>query len=199
MSDTPSGSNPNVASSKKRKGAGGRPELDNIWQYFDKVDPPKDQAVKWKRNFNAKCHACKEVVTGKPAVMRQHLSHCDQAPPSDQMDADRQTADAAASSISQAEQPHSPPKGMRAYLDKNKISKTEKQRLWVLLALAFVVCGWSFRMSNLLTFCKICVPTLLLQVSYSMPDACMICLGQLCQQTCSKPSHQHYGRARRKL
>ncbi len=77
--------------------------------------------------------------------MKEHVSLCDQATLSDRMDADSQQISNAASTSSQPV--NSPPKKglLASFVDKAKITDTQRKRLHVLLCLACITSGWSFR------------------------------------------------------
>ena len=136
MSDT------NTPANKKRK-AGGRPLDEKIWKHFNQIDLPPDKAEKAKRNHDAECKHCGTVIIGRPYKMKEHLSLCDQASNSDRMEADSMQISNAASTSSQSAV--TSPRKITSFVDRVKITAPQQRHLSVLLCIAFVTSGWSFR------------------------------------------------------
>jgi len=177
MSDQPPSPSPlgssTFASSKKRK-TGGRPEKD-AWLSFDKIELPQAKAKSLGRNYDAQCKACSETIPGQPQHMYKHLAKCPGLQPSDQMAAMNKIADQGnvSTASTSANLPSSP---MKKYLDKAPISKDGMMRLWLLLCLAFVMCGWSFRSVENQQFVNFLQN---LRPKFTPPSMCLLISSQL--------------------
>ena len=124
------------------------------------------------RNCRNSLLACGTVVTGKPSELNRHLSACKEIGLSDQLVALTHATAKGASSASSSGQQNKLSSPMKKYLDKAAIGPHEMRRLQLLLALCFVMCGWSFRSveSPFLTqFCQNLRP------NFECPSKCKAC------------------------
>ena len=156
--ETPSGlAGSSTSAPKKRKLASSGRKERPCWDSFEKIELPEERARSLGRNFDGKCLACGSVVTGKPKDLNRHLSECKELAPGDQITALMAAATQAGvtaetghlASGSATKPSESTKKSSRSpikkYLDRATIGPAEMRRLQLLLCLAFVMCGWSFR------------------------------------------------------
>lgn len=195
MSDNPPSGLPDssAATVKKRKIASTGRKESACWNSFDKIELPEAKQKSLQRNFDGKCLACGTVVTGKPLDLNRHLSTCKELKLSDQLTALTNAASkgggtassagaaenaqagtaSGASTSNQQKRLNSP---MKKYLDKAAIGPHEMRRLQLMLALCFVMCGWSFRSAEspfLTQFCQNLRP------KFDCPCKCSACLHAL--------------------
>ena len=138
-----------VPSTGKRKAAG-RPPDEQIWKHFKQIQLPSEKAKTIKRNHDAECNQCGRVIVGKPYKMKEHLSLCDDASNSDRMEADTMQISAAASTSSHPASGISGkavnrPTKITKFMDEAKLTASANRLLSVMLCIAFVTAGWSFR------------------------------------------------------
>ncbi len=131
----------------------GHRHLDDIWQYYKKIRLPNDKADTLHRNYDARCKYCGETVVGKPQMMRKHTSKCTSTSHTGQLHAlseQAKQADSHASNQSRNQSAASEANGqpktcqLDKYVDRIKITPHQMKRWCMLLAIAFVMNGWSF-------------------------------------------------------
>jgi hypothetical protein len=127
-----------AATSKGHRG------LDDIWDHYKKIKLEKGEASRLHRNYDARCKGCNTQVPGKPEKLRRHLATCNKAAPHSQIHALQEQAKRAGSAASQtASQTDQGPIDTR--VDRVKVTPQQKNKWWYLLAVAFVMTGWSFQ------------------------------------------------------
>lgn len=170
---TPSGlAGSSTATTKKRKIASTGRKESACWGSFEKIELPEERQKALQRNYDGKCLACGTVVTGKPSELNRHLSACKEIGLSDQLVALTHATAKGASSASSSGQQNKMSSPMKKYLDKAAIGPHEMRRLQLLLALCFVMCGWSFRSVEspfLMQFCQNLRP------NFECPSKCKAC------------------------
>ena len=107
------------------------------WEHFDKVTLPKAKQLALKRNYDASCHACGTTIEGRPQKMAKHLRDCKSVDADVRMQALEQSAAVGEPQATQSK--------LTSTVDNVRISSAQMTRLHKLLALAFIMCGWSFR------------------------------------------------------
>ncbi|DBA96876.1 TPA: hypothetical protein ACH3X3_013031 [Trebouxia sp. C0006] len=119
--------------------------LDDTWDHFKKIKLDSNAAKTLHRNYDAICKGCAERVVGKPEKMRWHLVNCSKAAPTSQLQALKQQARRAGSHASQSCSQSNQGPDMDMYIDRVRVTPRQKETWWYLLAVAFIMTGWSFQ------------------------------------------------------
>ncbi|DBA78737.1 TPA: hypothetical protein ACH3X1_008647 [Trebouxia sp. C0004] len=119
-----------------------------MWDHFNKKKVSAVDAAKLHRNFDAVCKGCNQTVAGKTQLMKRHLVDCQQATTTGLLDALRDqtkhaTSDAsgATTSTNQSQQASS----LTRFVDRVKVTPHQLTAWRNLLAIAFIMTGWSFQ------------------------------------------------------
>jgi len=119
--------------------------LDDTWDHFKKIKLDSNAAKTLHRNYDAICKGCAERVVGKPEKMRRHLVNCSKAAPTSQLHALKQQARRAGSHASQSCSQSNQGPDMDTHIDRVRVTPRQKETWWYLLAVAFIMTGWSFK------------------------------------------------------
>ncbi|DBB03950.1 TPA: hypothetical protein ACH3X1_013023 [Trebouxia sp. C0004] len=119
--------------------------LDDTWDHFKKIKLDSGAAKTLHRNYDAVCKGCSERVIEKPDKMRKHLVDCSKATPNSQLHALKQQAQRASSIASQSGSQSNRGPDLDTYVDRMRVTLRQKETWWYLLAVAFIMTGWSFQ------------------------------------------------------
>lgn len=122
----------------------GHRQLDEIWTCYKKVKLTSDQCAKLHRRYDASCNSCSKVLPGKPALLRQHTANCKKADLGDQVFALQQQEKAGGTQSTDSNGSNSDTGSMYKYVDKVQVTSTQLKHWRMLLAVAFIMTGWSF-------------------------------------------------------
>lgn len=154
----------------------GHRQLDDIWDHFKKIRLTAEQYQKWHRWWNARCKACGTTLDGKPKVLKQHLVKCKKASMSTQQEAHaaQEQSGGADCKDTGSEGSNGSSGSISQSVDRVRVSAKQLRYWRTLLAVAFIMTGWSFAtVENLhfVTFMKHVRPNFELPSKCSLPAA----------------------------
>ena len=133
-----------VDSEQAESSSHGHRQLDDIWDHYKKIRLTTEEHDKWHRWYDARCRYCGVRHAGKPVILRKHTAKCNKADLGAQTEALQGQQKAGNAESDDSNGSSSGCGAILKYVDKVKITANQLKHWRMLLAVTFIMTGWSF-------------------------------------------------------